>query len=382
MDYFNLLKEYKKNAPILNESNWFDLPKGTNVLLKNFPKEIQKMGRLITIKRLLSYFGKDKSLNGKIIGIKPSQNKEIFSIRFPINLRTKEYVQLYALMISEGSFRTEFSLNVPEEEFHNIFKESLKKIISDNLKIVVDENSGIKRSRASALIREILPFYKHLPALLFKDKILAREYLRVVFEAEGSPILNLNKHKKYLKLSRNSDVSDFFDKETGLIEGKRVFINAIKKYYPTIFKKIVNFPNITLLGEHLLLKDYFNIDSDIKLESIRLNRIDNRCGGISAKWVLYIYSENVNKFIEQIGFISNVKNEICNKMKQISSQRPKYFAVKIMKNIQKNKIFYAKDFMFEMKKLGYKSPQKFLWDYTANKKILRRIGKAKYKILI
>ena len=380
MEYFYLLNKYLQNSPVLKEINWFDLSAGTNILLKNYPSQIKCLGKLITIKRLISYFGKDNKINELIIGIKPAQNKDIFSIRLPMNLNNLDYIKLYALMISEGSFKTEFSLNVPENEFHILFKNSLNNLFPD-FKIKLDTNNEIKRSRAPALIRYLLPFYDNLPKILFNDKSFAKEYLKIVFEAEGSPIFNLSKSKKYIKLSRNSDVTNFFMNKAELIEGKRLFINKIKDVYPEIFTKIMKHPNITLLGEHLLLKYHFDINSSIKLESICLNKVDNRCGKISAKWVLYIYAEEIDKFIREIGFISKNKIDICANMAKISSRRSRYFVLKIMEGIQKQKIFSAKDFMKKMRELGYKSPQKFLWDYHKNKKLIERIGKAKYKLL-
>jgi len=35
-----------------------------------------------------------------------------------------------------------------------------------------------------------------------------------------------------------------------------------------------------------------------------------------------------------------------------------------------------------MKKLGYVSPQKFLWDYHKNKKVIEKIGRGKYKLIV
>jgi hypothetical protein len=386
MDFSNqtISKEYKQKAPVVTESNWYDLSDGTNVLLRRFPNKLTKLGKgnLITIKRLKSIFGNDKKLNKEIVGIKPAQNKSIFKINFPIKLKTKDYVRLFALMRSEGSYRTEFSLNVPEKDFHDIFSKTLSNLISKNVKIKIDKNKGVKRSRAPAVLRYILPFYRHLPDLLFANRSFAEEYLRIAFEAEGSPIFNPRRSKKYIKLSRNTDATRFFQENHQLPEGRRLFVKELEDKYPSCFKKILKYPCITLLGEHLLLKEHFDINSTLKFESIRLNKIDNRCGRISAKWVLYIYAEDVNKFIKKIGFISSTKNTICRKMKKIPSRRPQYSSLRLMKELQKGNIFSTKEFVDRMNELGYKSPGKFLWDYSKNKNIIKRIGRGKYRILI
>ena len=384
MDFSNqpISEEYKRRAPIVAKSNWFDLADGTNILLRKFPDEITPLGNLVTIKRLKAIFGNNHKLNSKVIGLKPAQNESILKIKFPINLVTKDYVKLFALMLSEGSYNTEFSLNVPEEEFHEIFASSLRSLVSKDVKLRVDKNHGTKRSRAPSVLRYVLPFYEHLPSMLFDNKEFAKEYLRIVFEAEGSPILDSEKSKRYIKLSRNCDVSNFFKENHHIVEGKRLFINELRNKYPSHLKKIIKIPHITLLGEHILLKEHFDINSTLKLESIRLNKIDNRCGKISAKWVLYIYAEDINKFIEKIGFLSRSKQEICRNMKNIPSHKPQYFAFRLMKEIQRRNVFLTKDFMGEMKKLGYKTPQKFLWDYSKNKKIIKWISRGKYKILI
>ena len=69
-------------------------------------------------------------------------------------------------------------------------------------------------------------------------------------------------------------------------------------------------------------------------------------------------------------------------MLKIKGNKRQYFSLDIMKNISENKIFKTSDFVIEMKKLGYVSPQKFLWDYWKNKKIIKRIGRGTYKLLI
>jgi len=135
--YYHELDKYLKNSPNILEVNWFDLPLTTYLLLKG-------SDRLITIKKLIENYGKDKKLNEKIQGIKTSVKYGILNVSFPINLNQKSYTKLYALMISEGSIRTEFSLNVPEKEFHEIFEENLKKLISKEITIKKDFNKNFE----------------------------------------------------------------------------------------------------------------------------------------------------------------------------------------------------------------------------------------------
>ena len=185
--YYSHLDNYMKNSPKIVELNWFDLPQTIYLFLKDSSK-------LITIKKLIENYGRDKRLNKKIKGIQISPKKGILNLHFPIDLNQDAYIKLYALMISEGSIRTEFSLNVPEKEFHQIFEENLKKLISEKILIKTDFNSNFERSRAPAIMRYLIPISNRLPEILFKNKEFARDYLKIVFEAEGCPIFNLEKH--------------------------------------------------------------------------------------------------------------------------------------------------------------------------------------------
>lgn len=378
--YYQRMNEYINNCSIKQETNWFDLPISCYVLIN---KKGEKKQKVRLIKKLIDEAGKDKNINENIKGIRISMKKGILDLKFPVNLNQIEYIKLYSLMISEGSFNTEFSLNVPEKEFHQIFKNSLKKLISRNILIKKDFNHDYERSRAPAITRYLIPFPNHLHSILFKNKDFAREYLRIAFEAEGSPIFNLKRHKKYIKMSRNNSVTGLFQNRN-LVEGKRVFINEIKKYHTKQYEQIIKNPDDLILGEHLLMKYWFDIDSTLKLESIRLNKIGNGKGKISSKWVLYIYSgEDIKKFRDEIGFITENKKKKCDEMlKKIPSRRKQYTALKIMKQIQKDSIFSTKEFNKEMKKLGYVSPQKYIWDYMKNKKIIKRVKRGEYRLLI
>jgi len=373
--YYEKTENYINTSSERKEVNWFNLPKTMHLLMKD--------NKMKVIRKLISDFGENPELNEQIKGILISPRHGILKISFPIGLDQECYIRIYALMISEGSYITEFSLNVPEEEFHRIFAENLKKLISPKITIKLDKNHSFKRSRASSIIRNIIPIPNKLPKILFANKLFGKEYLKIAFEAEGCPIYNLKRSKKYIKLSRNSNATKFIKKE-GLIPEKKIFINEIKRNFNKEYLKLIHNPDSLILGEHLLLKHLFNIDSMLQIESIRLNKLGNRKGKISVKWVLYIYSgEDIKKFYENIGFMSPKKQNKCKEMlKNIPSKRKQYFALSIMNKVQKKGVFIAKDFNKEMKKIGYTTPKKFIWDYCKNKKIIEKLGDGKYRLLI
>ena len=374
------MNKYINSCPAKQMINWFDLPNSCYIF---YSEKNEKNQKIRLIRTLVDEIGKDTIVNECVTGIRISMKKGILKLIFPIDLSNKEYIRLYSLMISKGSYNTEFSLNVPEKEFHQIFRDSLKLLISKDIPIKKDFNSNHERSRAPAITKHLMPFPNHLSSILFTNKEFAREYLKIAFEAEGSPIFNLKRHKKYIKLSRSNSVTNLFN-DCNLVEGKRIFINEIKKFYPKQYEKIMKNPDDLILGEHLLLKYWFNIESTLKLENIRLNKLGNRKGKISAKWVLYIYSgEDIKKFRDEIGFITKNKKNKCDVMlKNIPSRRKQYTALNVMKKIQKENIFSTKDFASEMRKLGYISPQKFIWDYWKNKNIIERIDRGRYRLLI
>jgi len=376
--YYFLKEKYINQAPEKNEVNWFDLSPNMYLSIVSKNKNI-----LRSVRKLILEFGKNPGINPRISGVLISSKKGILPIHFPIILDSNSYYTLYALMISEGSFKTEFALNVPEKEFHEMFKKNLEALISKDIRLLKDLNHNVPRSRAPNIIRNILPFSNHLPRNIFLNKEFARNYLRVVFEAEGCPIFDVKRRKKYIKLSRNSDVSCLF-KEQDLPPEKRIFINQIKKDFNEQYYKIAQNPDELILGEHLILKYFFDIDSTLKLESVRLNKLGSRKGKISAKWVLYIYSgEDLEKFNKEIKFLSKNKNKICYQMlKTIPSRRKQYFVLEIMKKVQIGDTFKIRDFNREMKKLGYSSPAKFVWDYWKNKKIIEKVSRGNYKLLL
>jgi len=371
-NYYNNLNRYLAR-PYKKEINWFDLPETMYLLVKD---------KIISIKKLILLEGRNVAINKQILGVLVSSKKGILKMKFPINLDQASYFKIYALMISEGSIRTEFSLNVPEAIFHKLFYRNLKELISKNIKISKDFNHGFERSRAPAIIRNLIPLEEYLPKSIFFNKKYAKEYLKIAFEAEGCPIYNLRRSKKYIKVSRNSDITSLFKKKL-LPPEKRIFIKEIKQNFPREYQHIILSPPPLILGEHLLLKHCFNIDSTLKVECIRANKVGNRKGGISSKWVLYIYGgEDLRKFCKEVSFISKRKKDICREMlKNIPSRKKQYFALEIMGMVAKNKVFSAKIFNKEMKKRGYTSPAKFIWDYNKNKKIIKRLSRGKYQII-
>jgi hypothetical protein len=107
--------EYKENSPAHTSVNWWDLSKGTKIGFKNLPKTVRLRGNTTTIGRLLSILDKEEHISKDIsylISDIFGQNK--LKINFPIELNNEAYVKLFALMASEGSTNSEFTLHVPE----------------------------------------------------------------------------------------------------------------------------------------------------------------------------------------------------------------------------------------------------------------------------
>lgn len=377
-----LIENYIKNSPKIKAVDWFDLPAETHFLLKEFPKEVKQIGKsnFVSSRRLKNFYGNDKSLNEKIIGIKKyMRGNKYLEINFPINLKTREYVKLYALMVSEGYTRSEFSIHVPEKYFHDIFKKNIHYLVNSNFanEIRVGLSNGFLRSRAPAKIRHLIPIPKHLPSMILENKEFAREYLRIAFDAEGSAILNEKQHKRYIKLSRYVDITNFVEEKLPL--QKRIFTNKIKDKYPALFEKIKYYPPKTLLGEYILLKKYFGINSKLRLEAIKKNKTSFRAGGTTARWVLFIYADNIDVFIKEINFISEEKRKKCELMTKIKANKPQYSTLQFIEKISKNSVVLRKDFISEMKKEGYKSPGCYMHRFE-KKGIIKRIGKGKYTI--
>lgn len=376
------ISEYIKSSPKFDRLNWWNLPDTVKLRLTKFPKDIKKLGNFVTIRRLRE-IKKKKSITKNISHIKKEMTGDkCFRVSFPIFLNNKDYAKLYALMISEGYYKPEFTLHVPEKEFHTLFKKCIENLISKEAVNFVKNSyeKGLLRLRAPAIIRHLIPLPSQIPFVIMNNKNLAREYLRVAFEAEGSPILNKKQYKRYIKLSRYTDITPFVSKKEKILSTRRLYLGLLKKKYYKLLEKIKNKPPKILLGEQILLKHHFDINSKLQLEAIRKNNTSFKCGKITARWVLSIYANNIDKFIKEIGFISKRKSQKLKEMKKIKGNNPRYFALDITKKISDKKYFYRKKFIEEMKKLGYKSPSCYLWRYCKNG-LIKRVRPGYYKIL-
>lgn len=300
-------------------------------------------------------------------------------IRLPLKLDSIHYAKLFSLMASEGTTSGEFSIHVPEKEFHDMFRSTLVNLFGKNINegIRTRESKGFLRSRAPAVIRYILPKYEYIPCLILDNKEYAREYLRVAFEAEGSPIIKGT--KRYIKLTRNVNVTDLLLGKINYEVEKRIYVGQLRQDHPHLITKLVLRKPLLLLGEHFLLKNWFNIESKLKLEAIRINKSD-RIGKITARWVLFIYADNIDKFIKEIGLISKNKREKLNQMSKITARKAQYSSFNIIINIVDKGIFTRCDFVREMKKKGYVSPQAYLWRYVKYG-LIERVAHGKYKII-
>jgi len=371
-------EEYVASAPNKTKIHYWELPPSICVTLHRIPSNLKLHRRSITIGTLVSKFGKNSSIEKYISGIYNWRRKKYkIDTTFPINLNNKEYVIIYAIMVSEGCSKSEFSLHVPENEFHSFLISSLKKLFSNKIPFTQSVNRNVLRTRISNVIKYLIPIPKHIPKVILKNKEFARIYLRFVFEAEGSPILTGS--KRYISMRRSVDVSDILLGKVKYSIGKRIPFGKFKKEYQCLADLVYNKPPPTLVGEHLLLKHYFGINSTIGPECIQINKTP-RIGKITAKWSLFIYADSLERFLNEIGFITCRKKGIAEKMLKVSTRKGKFFAFDIIKKIQKNGIFKRSDFIKEMKKYGYKNSQTFLWRYV-KKNLIERIDYGIYKII-
>ncbi len=373
--------KYLKEAPDMKEINFWDLPKSVCVKFSQIPKCLKLRGESITIKKLLNQACKNPKINCKISSILFYRGLRKLPIRLPLSLDNIHFAELYSLMASEGSKSTEFRIHVPEKFFHDMFVNDLISFFGKELTKYIHqkEEKGFLRTTAPAIIRYLIPVPDYIPKLILKNKDYSKRYLQIAFEAEGSPIINGS--KRYISLKRNIDISNIVTNKLDYPEEKRVYIQQLKKDYPEIFDSILENPPKLLLGEHLLLKEHFDIDSIMNFECIRINKTTSGFGKITARWALYIYANNINKFIDKVGFISKKKKRNESMMLKIKGNNPQYFSLKIMKKIANNNIITRSNFVKEMRKLGYVSPQAYIWRYL-NKGLLEKIGRARYKLLI
>ncbi len=307
--------------------------------------------------------------------------KTKLDIKMPIFLDNMNFVNLYSLMVSEGSYRTEFRLHVPERIFHDIFSKSLEGLFGEGMKRHISRkmDKGVMRSNAPRAVRYFIPITNHIPKIILKNKEYCRKYLQIAFEAEGSPIFSGT--KRYISLKRNVDVTKVVKNNIKYSEGKRIYFGQLKDDYPELASTIKKIPSPTLMGEHLILKHHFNIASTLKPELIRINKTAHRCGKISVRWSLYIYADSVNRFIKEIGFLTKRKKDIAIRMSKIAGYRGQYFALGLMRELQKDGILKTSDFVSEMKSYSYKSPRAYIWRYM-KRGLLKRIGRGEYRLLV
>ncbi len=202
------------------------------------------------------------------------------------------------------------------------------------------QNIGQSRTRVSSVVRYLLPIPEHIPKFILEDKEFSRMYLRIAFEAEGSPVLV--KTKRYIRLVRSTNISKILSSFEMQV-GEKIPFGAFRAKYPNIASKVLENPPQTLLGEHLILLHHFGIFNKIVPEVIRRNKTSFRRGEFSAKWALHIYAEDIGRFAHEIEFLTERKRSKMKKM------------------------------------MGYTSPRAYLWRYK-KKGFIEQLKDGHYKI--
>ncbi len=378
VDVSTTFQEYLKEAPPINKIHYWNLPNHLQIGIR----DPNRRSRKITIRKLKLEYGFNPKINRRIRYVYNWKGRRYkFPIELPLSLTNENYVKIYALMSSEGSYKTEFRLQVPEKIFHEKLVKALQSLFGRGIKnhIFQDETNNVLRTNIPRIVRYFLPIPQHVPKFILKNREFCRKYLKIAFEAEGSPIFV--RSKRYISLKRNTDVTKILKGKISYPIGKRIYLGELGKDHPHLTKKVKQYPPLTLLGEHLILKHHFDIHSTIKFEAIRVNKTSYRCGEISARWALYIYADSVNRFIKEINFLSKRKRKITYEMSKINGRRRQYFALEVMKKIATNDILSTSDFTKEMKSYGYVSSCTYLSRYT-KQGILKRIKHGKYKLLV
>src|SRR3989344_293555 len=381
-----LIDEYIKNAPNKKLVHYWELPDGLCVKLRKPIKDVPFRGSTnsITIGKINRKFGYDSKIEKEIISLITWRNKKHeIKVKFPLSLINKEYIELYSLMLSEGSYKSESKLQVPEEEFHQIFINNLKKLFGNEILITQLISNGVKISNAPEKISYLLPITTHIPKFILENKEFAKLYLRIAFEAEANfryKVLKTGIIQRRIKLSRNIGIDNIVKKHLPYEKGKRIYFGELKKQFPDLSKKILLNPCPIILGEAILLKKHFGINVSLCPEYLRINYTSYRRGKISVKWTMCIYSTNIETFVKEIGFITERKRLIGQQMFNIKKpHKSNYFALEIMKKVAKNNIFNSKDYTIEMLKLGYKFPRVFIAKYR-KKNLIKKIVYCKYEI--
>lgn len=202
--------------------------------------------------------------------------------------------------------------------------------------------------------------------------------MKIAFEAEGSPILSGS--KRYISLKRNFNVTHIFENKVTGKFGERIYIRKLSEKFPKELEEVIKNPDPLILGEHLILKKHFEINNKLVPECIRINETEARRGFISLRTDLFIYADNVKKFIKEIDFISKEKRQKTHSMLKFRSRREQYSSLELMKGISKDGIFTTRDFVLEMKKLGYKSPRSYICKYW-KKGIIKKMSRGNYQII-
>jgi len=366
---------YVKISPDIREIHYWNLPDHLTVDISNFKLRTPSLSvHKPTIKTIKRIIGNNSKLEKKIQKVVNWTLKRFeIHIKLPLKLKNRHYVSLYSLMLSEGDYKNEFRLQVPEKELHQIFVNSLKNLFPRNnfSELYSLNNTSIPRSTASSIFRYFIPIPEIIPKFILLNKNFSKIYLRIAFESEGSVLPD-----GAIQLSRSIKLPQRLEMKGGV--GKKFFIGRLKKEYPKLYFKLIKYFPVTLLGEYLMLKHNFDIESKLIPESVRINKTNIRRGKYSIKWKLRITSVNKNKFIREIGFITKIKKSKALKVLDLPTRNPKLFSLEVMKKISKDNIFTRKKFVEKMKKL-YKNPQSFIENYERIG-LIKRVERGKYKI--
>lgn len=367
---------YLKMTPDIRELHYWDLPDHLVVDISDFKLRVPSLSihnpTIGTIKRII---GRNRKIERKITKILNWKFKKFeLTVNLPFKLTNIHYASLYSLMLSEGDYRNVFKLQVPEKELHQIFKNTLKNLFPDNdfSKLYSLNEDGVPRSMASSIFRYLIPIPEIIPKFIFSNKHFSETYLKIAFESEGS-ILS----RGIVQLSRSIKLPK--DIKLKGEDGERIFIGSIRKEYPNLYSKLVKYLPMTLVGEYLMLKHHFGIESKIIPESVRINKTTARRGKYSIKWKLRITSINKNKFVKEVGFISKVKNNKARETLSIPISKQDFSVFEKMKEISKNGIFTRNEFVRKMKNM-YKHPQSFIENYERIG-LIKRIGRGKYQLI-
>ena len=155
--------EYYRKSFTKQEIHYWDLPDTMIVGFIELPPNVLPKGKNISIRKLKQQVGNNKRAERKIKFLFVKRKNLRIKIKFPIKLNNIYYVRLYALMKSEGSFKSEFALHVPELFFHKVFYKSLQELLGNEIKYFIQtkKNKGILRTRANRIVRNLIPLNEY-----------------------------------------------------------------------------------------------------------------------------------------------------------------------------------------------------------------------------